>query len=133
MAKKAKAAKQAPKTRSTKQFEAATVRPEKTKSRTPAPERRSFQFDKLGRVIAWTVPEEAYAGDINGHAAFVGGFEARVHQVTNGSSDEGIPQRFAPGKLQTAFEYGYNEAARQDSQDLRPRTLAGSSSKAAKR
>lgn len=124
MVKKAKAAKRAaPATRSTKRFETMPVRAEKTKSRTPAPERRSFQYEKLGKVLTWNVPDAQYAGDVNGRGAFVGGFEARVHQVSQGTADDGAPKRFNPGKLQTAFEDGYHEAARQDGEHLRPRTL----------
>lgn len=104
----------------------APTKAETTRSRTPAPaEQRTLQIDKLGRVITWNVPDAPYADDSALRAAFIGGFEARVRHV-NHSSDEGIPQRFNAGtKLQRALEDGYNEAARQDGEDLKPKTLVG--------
>lgn len=113
---------------------AAPVKPEKTATRTPAPEQQTFQIDKLGQVITWHVPEAAYKGEINLRAAFIGGFRARAEQVNQDKMADGVPLRFAEGsKEQQAFADGYHDAARQDGRNITPKTLQGSSSKAAAR
>lgn len=84
-------------------------------------------LERLGKVQTWKMPKNAYAGDKNGRLAFEGGFTLRTQQWA-GQEDYSIPERFNPGKLQTAFVDGYREAARQDGDDRKPRALAGSSS-----
>jgi hypothetical protein len=106
---------------------AAPLKPEQTRTRTAAPEKgRTMQFDKLGKVITWKVPDAPYEKNENLRAAFVGGFEARVQQVQS-DSDEGLPVRFEKDTdSQRAFEDGYHEAANQDGEHLAPATLKGS-------
>lgn len=112
---------------------AAPVRAERTKSRTPAPEHQQFQIEKDGKTLTWRVPEAPYRGEPNGRSAFVGGFRARVEQVNHNAIDQGVPARFAEVPLQQAFTDGYHEAARQDGEHLKPKTLTGSKSAPAKR
>lgn len=113
---------------------AAPVKAEKTRSRTEQGEQpRSFQIDRLGKVITWHLPNAPYAGDANLRPAFIGGFELRCQNVNQGKEDDGVAIRFVEGsKEQQAFEDGYNEAARQDGLHLKAKTLDGSSSKAKK-
>lgn len=112
---------------------AAPVKAERTRSRTPKPaERRMLQFEKLGKLITWHVPPAPYVNNANLRSAFVGGFECRVSHVQS-SSDEGVPTRFDKDTAsQRAFEDGYNDAANQDGQNLRPAALQGSVTKKAK-
>lgn len=96
-------------------------------------ERKRIVFDKLGKVITWNIPEAPYKGEKSLRLAFVGGFEARVHQIEQNSApgEHVAPERFNPGTTsQRAFEDGYHEAARQDGQHFKAAGLAGSKSAA---
>lgn len=108
---------------------AAPLKTEGTSSRAAkaSPEKgRTLQFDKLGKVITWKVPDAPYANDANLRTAFVGGFEARVQHVQSSSGDA-PPDRFPFNtESQRAFEDGYHAAANQDGENLAPARLAGS-------
>lgn len=108
---------------------ASRVKPERTRSRAAVVEEtnRQFQIDKLGKVYSWNVPPAPYAANGDHRAAFIGGFRTRVEQVNRDTTGAGVPLRFSEGSaIQRAFEDGYNEAARQDGLNLKPKGLTGS-------
>jgi hypothetical protein len=113
-----------------KTSKAAPLRATGTRSRTPAPEQRCFQIEKLGKVYRWDVPESPHAGEPNLRAAFVGGFRARSEAVNNDQLELGVPLRFIEGSNeQQAFTDGYHAAANQDGLYQAPKRLTGSKSK----
>lgn len=107
-------------------------KPERTASRAEAsgdPEPKQFLYERLGKVQRWDVPQGPYSDNANHRVAYVGGFRTRVEQWSQGTLEQGIPDRFgANSGLQRCFEDGYNDAARQDGGNLKPRVLSGSKS-----
>lgn len=91
-------------------------------------------YERLGKLQRWSVPKGPYSDNKNYRATYVGGFLTRTQQWNQGTLDQGIPDRFgANAPLQRIFEDGYNDAARQDGGNLKPRVLSGSTTEAAPR